>query len=379
MTRARVNGEGSIFQRKSDGRWIGTVTVGWRDGKQLRKVVSAKTAQEARAKLDVLRATVGTGIVTSNKVTVDVLLDRWFDDVLSGQVAPNTADNYRTIANRHLRPMLGKRPVAKLTTTEIDRLLAAKRAAGLSVSTVRRIRSVLAQALTQAQRWEMVGRNVATLSTAPKARRTEGRSLTVADANRLFAVLKGHRLEALYVTMLGTGLRRGEALGLRWEDVDLSGAVVVVRHQLKREAGRLVLGDVKTTSSRRAVNLPGFVVASLRAHKKRQTTERLAAGPVWRDSGHVFTTTIGTPIDPRNIGRDFASMTEAAGLGHWHPHELRHSAASIMLAQGVPIEVVSNVLGHTSIRMTADVYGHIQAPQRQAAADAMTEALSTSG
>ena len=126
MTRARVNGEGSIFQRKSDGRWIGTVTVGWRDGKQLRKVVSAKTAQEARVKLDVLRATVGTGIVTSNKVTVDVLLDRWFDDVLSGQVAPNTADNYRTIANRHLRPMLGKRPVAKLTTTEIDRLLAAK-------------------------------------------------------------------------------------------------------------------------------------------------------------------------------------------------------------------------------------------------------------
>ena len=106
--------------------------------------------------------------------------------------------------------------------------------AGSSVSTVRRIRSVLAQALTQAQRWEMVGRNVATLSTAPKARRTEGRSLTVADANRLFAVLKGHRLEALYVTMLGTGLRC-EVLGLRWEDVDLSGAVVVVRHQLKRE------------------------------------------------------------------------------------------------------------------------------------------------
>jgi integrase len=373
----RVNGEGSIYQRASDGRWIGTLTVGWRDGKQLRKVVSAKSAREVQAKLEALRRTVGSGVVTSDKVTVDSLLDRWLDDVLTGQVAPNAVDNYRTIADHHLRPALGKRPVAKLTTGEIDHLLASKRASGLSVSTVRRIRSVLAQALTQAQRWEMVGRNVATLSTAPKQRRPEGRSLTTAQAQRLLKALDGHRLEALYVTMIGTGLRRGEALGLRWDDVDLKGSVLTVRHQLKREAGRLVLGDVKTERSRRAVNLPRFVVDALKAHAKRQKAERLAVGPIWRNTGYVFTTTIGTPIDPRNVGRDFASVTEAAGLGHWHPHELRHSAASLMLAQGVAIEVVSNVLGHSSIRLTADVYGHIQAAQRHAAAEAMEQALAS--
>jgi integrase len=198
------------------------------------------------------------------------------------------------------------------------------------------------------------------------------------EAQLFFEALKGHRLEALYVMMLGTGLRRGEALGLRWEDVDLEAGILTVNHQLKREAGSLVLGDVKTDKSRRGVNLPVLVVDSLKAHKSRQAAERLALGPSWQDSGYVFTTTIGTPLDPRNIGRDFASMTEKAGLGHWHPHELRHSAASLMLGAGVPIEVVSNVLGHASIRMTADVYGHIQAPQRQAAADALGAVLTGS-
>jgi integrase len=386
MAKARQNGEGSVYKRKSDGLWIGSVTLGWEAGKRRRKTVSGHTAEEVRAKLREVRRHLDKGLpVPDHKTTVDDLLDRWFKDVMSHQVAPNALQNYETIAKHHIRPVLGRRPLAKLSVAEIDALLSLKRTgdpkAGvqpLSVSTVRRVRAVLAQALAQAQRWDMVPRNVATLSTAPKQTRSEGRTLSPEQARTLLDALRGHRLEALYVTMLGSGLRRGEALGLLWSDVDLKGETLTVNHQLKRERGVLVLGDVKTQKSRRAVNLPKTVVEALKVHRNRQKEERLHCGPAWEESGHVFTTMIGTPIDPRNIGRDFASVTEAAGLGHWHPHELRHSALSLMLARGVPIEVVSNVAGHASIRMTADVYGHIMEPQRQAAATALDAVLSAS-
>jgi integrase len=183
------------------------------------------------------------------------------------------------------------------------------------------------------------------------------------------------------VLMLSLGLRRGEALGLAWDDVDLDAGALRVRRALKRERdvktgrSRLVLGDVKTAGSRRSLNVPTPMVDMLRGHRRRQAEERLAVGAEWQDSGLVFTTPIGTPIDPANFRHAFAALCKRAGLGHWHPHELRHSAASIMLAQGVPLEVVSGVLGHSSIRMTKDVYGHIMAPQREAAAEAMGRAL----
>ena len=175
--------------------------------------------------------------------------------------------------------------------------------------------------------------------------------------------------------MIYTGIRPGEALGLTWGTVDLAAGTLTVRQALKREGTRLVLGEVKTAASRRSVNLPDPVVKSLREHKKRQAKDRRAAGSSWTDLDLVFATEVGTPIDPSNLRRDMSATCERAGLGHWHPHELRHSAASLMLGQNVPLEVVADVLGHASIRMTADVYGHIRAPQRQAAADAMSSAL----
>ena len=135
------------------------------------------------------------------------------------------------------------------------------------------------------------------------------------------------------------------------------------------------MGDVKTAKSRRSLNLTPDLVTKLRTHRARQAADRLRAGEVWQETDLVFTTSIGTPIEPRNLYRDFAKVSERAGLGRWHPHELRHSATSLMLAGGVPIEVVADVLGHASIRMTAEVYGHIMQPQRQAAAERMAEIL----
>lgn len=374
-----MNGEGGLYQRKSDGRWVGAVTLGWENGRQVRKIVTGKTAAETRAKLDSLRDTIAKGMaLPDNKSTVGRVLDDWYD-ILRRQVAATAFDNYSVIADTHIRPTLGARPVAKLTVAEVDRLLNAKLADGLSVSTVRRIRAVLAQALKQAERWGLVSRNVAALSTPPKSPRREGRALSEDEARTLLEALRGHRHEALFMLMLAVGLRRGEALGLRWSDVDLDGATLRVVHQLKREgdsegSSRLVLGDVKTVKSRRAVALPAFMVEELIAHRSRQEAERAEAGDAWHDTGHVFTTRIGTPLDPRNVYREFVRIVEGAGLGRWHPHELRHSAATLMLAAGVPIEVVSNVLGHSSIRMTADTYGHLGATHR-VAADAMSAAL----
>jgi integrase len=353
------------------------VTIGFDGrGRQVRKTVSARTRAETVAKMRAVQRQVDDGLPPpDDRLTVAQLLDRWFEDVLRHQVARVAHDNYRAVAERHIRPELGRHRVSKLTPAHVDKLMSAKLDAGYSVSTVRRIRAVLSQALDQGVRWGLVPRNVAALTRGPRATRREGRTLTPDQARALLGGLAGHRLQALYVTMLALGLRRGEALGLRWEDVDLDRGVLAVRRSLKREGGKVVAGEVKTAKSRRSLNLPAPLVDVLRAHRGRQAVERLALGPAWVDSGHVFTTQLGTPIDPRNCYRDFVAVCERLGLGRWHPHELRHSAASIMLAQGVPIEVVSDVLGHSSIRMTADVYGHILEPQRKAAAEAMAGAL----
>jgi integrase len=231
----------------------------------------------------------------------------------------------------------------------------------------------------------MADRNAATLSRPPKESRREGRGMTPDEARKLMAGLAGHRLEAAFVTMLGTGLRRGEALALKWSEVDLGHATLTVVRQLRRESGpinpatgkheggTLVLIDPKTEKSRRRVDLPEFVVTALRAHRARQAAERLKVGAAWQEGGYVFTTAIGTPWDPRNVSRQFSDVARRVGLGEWHVHELRHSAASFMIAQGQPIEVVSAVLGHSSIRMTVDTYTHIAPSGRKAAAAAMDD------
>jgi len=379
MAGQKSNGEGSIYQRASDNRWMGAVSLGHDvNGRAIRKVISARTRNEVVHKMRQLQHNLDQGLpAPDNSLTVAQLLNRWYEDVLRHQVAASAARNYRTVADQHIIPFLGKKKVTNLTTLDVDQLISKKIDSGLSVSTVRRIRAVLAQAIDQGIRWDSVSRNVARLSRPLKTTRTEGRTLTPEQARLLLETLEGHRNEALYALMLSTGLRRGEALGLQWKDLDEKTGVLTVRRQLTREEGELVTSDTKTARSRRAVNLPATMITALKAHKTRQASDRLALGEVWQPTGYIFTTSIGTPIDPRNLNREFKVICRKAGLGDWHPHELRHSAASLMLARGVKLQVVSEVLGHASIRMTADVYGHILSPDRQAAADAMNATLWT--
>jgi integrase len=220
-------------------------------------------------------------------------------------------------------------------------------------------------------RWGLIFRNVVALSRGPKVVRTEGRTLTPDQARRLIEAARGRRNEALFALMLATGLRRGEALGLKWQDFDRYSGIIRVARQLTREGSVLVTSDTKTFRSRRALNLPEPLVAALLEHERRQGEERVRRRTRWVEGDFIFTSRRGTPLDPRNFYREFRAICDDAGLGHWHPHELRHSAASLMLAQGVKLHVVSQVLGHSSSRMTSDVYGHLLEPDRREAARAM--------
>jgi integrase len=224
----------------------------------------------------------------------------------------------------------------------------------------------------------MLTRNVAAIADGVKIPHREGRTLTPEQAKTFLAAVTGDRLEAAYVVALALGLRRGELLGVSWDDLELEGPmpVVRIRRQLLRHGGQgVLLADLKTAGSRRTLHLSRPVVDHLRAHRERQSKEASACR-IWRNSANlVFTSTIGTPLDPEAFGRTVPRICKHAGLGHWSSHELRHSCASLLLAMGVPLEVVSDTLGHASIRVTMDVYGHLLAPSRMHAAEAMRRAL----
>ena len=257
MAGRRGNNEGSVYQRSSDGRWLGVATIGYNAaGKPIRKSVSGTSRQVVVQKLKKLQRSVDEGLpAPGTTVTVEQLLDRWHEDVRRHQVSITASDNYRSVAKNHIVPTLGRRKLAELTPAEVDRLLSKKLDSGLSASSVRRIRSVLAQAIDQGIRWGMVNRNAATLARAPRMAREEGRTLTPEQARGFLNILQGHRHQALYALMLSTGLRRGEVLGLMWKDFDSTSGVLQVRRQLKREGGVLIAADTKTKSSRRSINV----------------------------------------------------------------------------------------------------------------------------
>lgn len=266
---------------------------------------------------------------------------------------------------------------------DVDELLTWKREAGYSPNTVRIIRAVLRRALRQAEREGLVLRNVAALSGAPRVRGDEGRALTVEQARQLIAEAAATRHEALLTVMLAYGWRRGEALGLHWSALDWSAATLKVTHGVKRVKDRtaskrqtsLVVGELKTARSRRTLFLTPQLVELLRRHRARLAEERIAVGEAWQDHSLIFPSELGTPLDPDNVSHAFSRISRRAGLGHWHLHELRHSGASLMLAQGTDLYVVSEVLGHSSVAITKDVYGHLVEGQKRAAAQLMSTAL----
>jgi integrase len=385
--RRRPAGDGSIY-KASDGRWRGVVDLGWVDGKRRRKYVAAATQAQALEKLRQAQRAANAGVVSDDRITVAQFLDRWVRVNLVGSVAGSTMDDYANTIRLHLEPSLGRKKLSQLTVANVDALWAAKREAGYKPNSIRIMRAVLRKALAQAEREGLVTRNVAALSQPAHLSQPEGRALSVKQALTLLDAAKGDRLEAAYLLLLSYGLRRGELLGLAWADLDPNARTLAVRQSVRlRKAsrdedgtypggvvGRVELSELKTRRSRRVLYLTPGIVTALNAHATRQRDERVAAGPLWMDHGLIFTSLVGTPLDPDNFAKQFVRLCKAAGLGHWHPHEARHSAASVMLARGVPLEVVSEVLGHSSIYITKDVYGHLVEGAKRDAAQRMAAA-----
>jgi integrase len=271
---------------------------------------------------------------------------------------------YWHLTTKHLIPNLDRVPLEKLSPEHVQALLRAKTDEGL-----------LRIALNRAMRWGLVVRNVAALADSPRIERFDVRMLAPVEAKQLLAAAEDDRLGALYSVALALGLRQGEALGLSWEDIDFESRRLHVRHGLQRIAGELRLVEPKTRQSRRTIAMPGVVIDALQHHKARQTQERLVAGRRWHDTGLVFTSTIGTPIEVGNLRRSFWRLLERAGLPRMRFHDLRHSCASLLLVQGVPARVVMETLGHSNISITMDTYTHVLPELQRQAADAMDRAL----
>jgi len=334
------------------------------------------TRKEVADKLDVLlQAHREQRPIPDQRQKLGPFLRHWLDEVARPTLRASTYDSYDDILRLHLIPGLGRIPLAKLAPAEVQSFLNAKLESGLSPRRVQYLHAVLRRALVTAERWGLVARNVAKLVDAPRVPRHEIEPLTPEQARRLIEAAAKDRLRALYVTALGTGLRQGELLGLRWEDVDLEAGRLRVRHTLARVDGRLELLEPKTDRSRRSVSLPEVVVSALRAHRTRQRMERLVAGSRWQDTEHTFATTIGTPIEAARVTRSFGLALERAGLPRIRFHDLRHAAATFLLAQGFTLEDVKNLLGHSSIVLTSNTYGHVLEQRKQQVARGMDAVL----
>jgi len=348
-------------------------------GGRQRKTVYGKTQAEAIEKLRVARSTVAAGLpMPGERQTVGGYLDWYGENVLpTPRIKDSTAEQYRQVIKSYITPYLGHVRLAKLSPSHVQAMQTALAQQGLSANTVCYARAVLSGALRHAERLGLVNRNVVRLVDGPRraAPKTDD-TLSLEEAHDLLWGIRGHRLEALVSVALAVGLRRGEALALRWSDVDLKAKTLTVPGTLKRRpGGGLYVDRPKTGRSAATIPLPRICVDALTQHRRHQATERLAAGPLWHDDGFVFTTPFGTPIDGSNALKLFYAMCDQSGVSRRRFHALRHSAATLMWEQGVALEVISATLRHAGLSITKDIYLAFRAEVLRTGADAMDRAL----
>jgi integrase len=368
----RVNGEGSLT-RRSNGTWQAAISLP--NGR--RKYFYSKTREEARRKLVKAVHARDTGtFVDAHRITVGEFLDYWLAEVVRPNVRPWIYAGYEVHVRLHLKPGLGLLPLDKLTPMHVQQLLNQKIADGMKPRSVRYIRGTLRTALSEAVKWELISRNSAALVRGPRVERFDIRPFTPEEARVFLSAMKGDRLEALYSMALMMGLRQGEVLGLRWEDIDFETANLRVSKQLQRVDAKLQLVAPKTARSRRTLAMPASTVKNLRERRERQIHEKAEAGEDWIETGLVFTNANGKPVDASLVSKQFHQQLDRAGLAQRRFHDLRHSCATLLLVQGVAARVVMDVLGHSQIAMTMDTYQHVIPELQLAAARRMDDLLS---
>ncbi|MDP2954130.1 MAG: tyrosine-type recombinase/integrase [Chloroflexota bacterium] len=328
----RGHNEGSISKR-ADGRWMARLSLP--NGK--RKYIYAATRQEVSRQMAIAQRDKEQGLVTTGPgQTVAQYLKDWLENTAKHSVRVRTYECYE-LQTRRLIPHIGKLRLSALTPAHVQATYNALLVSGLSRRSVELTHAILHRALRQAVQWSLVGRNVTEAVSVPRPGRREMKTLTAEQVQDLFSTTAGDRLHALYVLLATTGLRLGEALGLKWEDIDFNTGRLTIQRALQRQHGvGFVLVEPKTERSRRTVHLAGGTVIALRGHRKRQLEERLVAGPLWEDMALAFTTPTGGPIEAWRVNELFHKALERAGLPRIRVHDLRHTAATLLAGPGDP-------------------------------------------
>lgn len=367
--RKRADGEGSIGAYK--GAWRGRLMVGYKpDGKPDVREIYGKTQSEVRRKLTEPRKQHETGtIVAADRTgaTVGAFLERWLL-ATTASVKPSTHKRYAALLRVHAIPTLGRKRLDALRPSDIQALLGflltqparGKHGALLTASTVRHVYVALHVALEAAVKWGDAARNVADVVDPPRVVKVETYTPSPEECYRLVAAAAGDPIGTLVNLAVYTGARQGELLGLRWPDIDFDTGTLSIRRTLAAVNGGIpTFGPPKTAKSRRTVTLATEAITALRAHRQQQIEQRLLLGPDYSDFNLVFATALGTPYLARNIYRSYKRLLAKAGLpANIRFHDLRHAAATNSLRANIPLKVVSERLGHSSLAITADLYTH---------------------
>lgn len=350
-----VYGRGTVYQ-KADGRW----TAQLRLPRGVRKTYYGRSEREVRAKLGRARKAFEAGqLAAAPSVSVHDYLSAWLEQVVAPSVRPKTLESARLNVKRVSR-LVGRVRLGALSAPVIQDLYGSLLEAGLSPRSVAQVHETLYRAMRQAVQWDLLPKNPVDAARAPRPRHREMRTLSESELRRLFDVTADERLHALWVLLASTGLRIGEALGLQWTDVDFGVGRLEVRRALQWQHGRgLVFVEPKTLRSRRGIYLAPGVVEALNRHRALQEEERRFAGSEWRDAGLVFCRAEGDPLAYMTVWGAFRRALLRAGLPRIRIHDLRHTAATLLLKDGVHPKVVQELLGHSSITLTLDIYSHV--------------------
>lgn len=341
----RSNHEGSLFKDEAKGLWTAEIYV---EGKKKRK--TSKSQQVARDWLLLQRQAVKQGtFVFDESTTLSQFLDRFVTDIVKTTLKPKTISSYQFLIEKYIKPALGEYRLGQLKPHHLQKFYSERLEAGLSKRTVQYIHALLRRALNFAIKWGLLARNPTDGVQPPNPGKKAPETLSVAQLQSFLDAVKPHRWYPIYCIAIGCGLREGEILGLRKQDVDLTDGVIHVQQTVDYIAGHSVIGTPKSESSRRSVAIPDFVLAVLQEHLQTVTaSEQL-----------IFTTSNGTPISHRNLLRHFHETLEDLGIPRVTFHSLRHSFATLQLINGVNPKIVQEALGHSSITLTLDTYSHV--------------------
>ena len=361
----RPNGDGSVYP-KGSGFEVALMVNGRRVTRRCR------TRQEGKALLRDLQALRQAGRVPLDaKTTVEQFLTRWLElRRTGGSIRFTTWRRYEEFVRVHAVPEIGRTRLIALRPLDLQDLYARRLAAGSSPQTVLHLHRVLHKAFEDAVGWEVLGRNPARFAMPPAVTPVPVDAYSPSEVATLIAAVGQHRYGALYILAVTTGLRQGEMLALRWEDLDLDGEypAATIRGSMQRTANGRQVGETKTVKSKRTVEIIGPAKDALLAHRRHQVQQRLAVGE-WPDHDLVFTGNSGAPLRPDTVRTSWRAFCASAGLRYIRFKNLRHTFATIHLDTGVPDKIVSEALGHSRTAITNDLYRRVERRQQRWAAD----------